>query len=551
MLLLLATLTVFRIIGLVISPLNLHGDEAQYWSWSRSLDWGYFSKPPMIAWLIATTTAMFGNAEWAVRLSTPLIHPLTAYVIFRTGRFLYNARTGFWAAILYFLMPAVWLSSGIVSTDVALLLFWALALNAWTHLRESKDLIWAILLGLAIGLGMLSKYAMLFFLPALIVCIFIDVKTRKALLSSRGLAVIIVAAGLMLPNLAWNAANDFATVGHTAANANINGIPFHPLELLEFWAVQFGVFGPVTMALLIAALLAAKSGKLEKKSLLLSLFIISPLLVISLEALLSRANANWAVTAYVGASLLVAHYGLSAKERLTKRALVVNIMLGIFITLAGLIPALPDALGQANAFKRMRGWPETAQTIAQIIEKKEKYYYSAIAVDNRLVFYDLQYYNLNKDKWPRHIANKDRTDLLYFDALDDLDFMLSPSSQSQLPMITPELIEKLESRPKNRPKRSKTIPKPRFINTPLRMWLHTAHIDNHAEATAALEATNNPYAGPVLVINYYDDYEDELQEDFEKLERLPDIKIDLGGGKFRVLHVWEGYGYTPTTKTDR
>ena len=84
---LLIGLTVLRLASLITSPMNLHGDEAQYWSWSREFDWGYFSKPPMIAWLIGATTSIFGNAEWAVRLSSPLIHPLTAYVIFRTARF--------------------------------------------------------------------------------------------------------------------------------------------------------------------------------------------------------------------------------------------------------------------------------------------------------------------------------------------------------------------------------------------------------------------------------------------------------------------------------
>ena len=51
-LILIGVLLVARVIGLFLSPLNLHGDEAQYWAWSKDLDFGYFSKPPMIAWAI-------------------------------------------------------------------------------------------------------------------------------------------------------------------------------------------------------------------------------------------------------------------------------------------------------------------------------------------------------------------------------------------------------------------------------------------------------------------------------------------------------------------
>ena len=126
---LIGALLVFRMSALFISPLGLHGDEAQYWAWSKNLDWGYFTKPPLIAWVIWSTTSVFGDAEWAVRLSSPLLHSVTAFVIYRTARFAFDARTGFWAAAVYLLMPALWLSSGIVSTDVPLLLCWAMALN--------------------------------------------------------------------------------------------------------------------------------------------------------------------------------------------------------------------------------------------------------------------------------------------------------------------------------------------------------------------------------------------------------------------------------------
>jgi len=52
---------IFRWFIVLKSPLGLHGDEAQYWAWSQNLDWGYFSKPPLIAWVIALPTSLFGN----------------------------------------------------------------------------------------------------------------------------------------------------------------------------------------------------------------------------------------------------------------------------------------------------------------------------------------------------------------------------------------------------------------------------------------------------------------------------------------------------------
>ena len=71
-------ITALRIVALIISPAELGPDEAQYWVWSRTPDFGYFSKPPMIAWVIGLTTSVFGNGEWAVRLGAPLLHLGTA-----------------------------------------------------------------------------------------------------------------------------------------------------------------------------------------------------------------------------------------------------------------------------------------------------------------------------------------------------------------------------------------------------------------------------------------------------------------------------------------
>lgn len=508
-LILLLGLGLVRLIGMYFSPQNLHGDEAQYWAWSRAFDWGYFSKPPMIAWLIGLTTSIFGNSEWAVRISSPLLHPLIAYVLFRTACFVYDARTGFWSVCVYFLMPAVWLSSGIVSTDVSLLLFWVLGLNAVLHMRETPNVKWALLLGLAMGFGMLSKYAMLFFLPALALCIIVDTKSRKAFVSLYGFVVAGVASIIIAPNVWWNTQHDFATISHTAANANLKGIPFHPVELFEFWLSQFGVFGPITMGILILALFVAVRGRLERRTLLLALFVLSPLLVISLEALLSRANANWAVTAYAAGSILVARYGVLYLPGWLKSGVVLNTIVSSVFAVIALSPALTNALGLANSVKRVRGWPQTESMIVEAVKAgHDGRAFSAIATDNRLVFFDLLYYGIETD-----------------------------------------------------------------TGLPLRMWRETSHINHHAEAIASLEASKLE-DGPVLIVNYYRDCEDEpetgfaacidrvhargkltfaekLREDFDRLEKLPPLTLDLGGGKTRKLNLWAGYGYTLTDKAKR
>src|SRR4051794_37947385 len=46
-------------------PIDLAPDEAHYWDWSRHLGWSYYSKGPLVAWLIRAGCGLFGG--WSER----------------------------------------------------------------------------------------------------------------------------------------------------------------------------------------------------------------------------------------------------------------------------------------------------------------------------------------------------------------------------------------------------------------------------------------------------------------------------------------------------
>lgn len=303
-------LTAVRYAVLANEYYPLHGDEAQYWLWSKALDWGYYSKPPLLSWIIAATTSFLGDREFGVRFASPLLHFLTGLVIYRIGEKLYDRRIGFYSALTYGVLPAVGFSALIMSTDVPLLLCWAVGLYAYLRVQEAEARPhWWLVLGGAIGLGMLAKYAMLFFLGGL--GLHLLLWRRDLLRSPRLWAGMAFALLVFAPNIWWNAQNQFATVSHTAANANLGGKLIHPGKLVEFLASQLGVFGPLLFPVLLAAILSGLLLPLIRRRLpderigLLAGFALPPLLVMITVSFLSRANANWAATAYVSASVLV------------------------------------------------------------------------------------------------------------------------------------------------------------------------------------------------------------------------------------------------------
>ena len=110
-LLVVAAVTLVRLLLLALDRYDLSGDEAQYWVWSLSPDLGYYSKPPLVAWIIHASTAIFGSGTFGVRIASPIAHAVTALLLYAIGNRLYGPRVGMWSAILYATLPAVFVRS--------------------------------------------------------------------------------------------------------------------------------------------------------------------------------------------------------------------------------------------------------------------------------------------------------------------------------------------------------------------------------------------------------------------------------------------------------
>jgi 4-amino-4-deoxy-L-arabinose transferase-like glycosyltransferase len=391
-----AGLTALRVAGLVASPVELHGDEAQYWSWSRDLHWGYFSKPPLVAWIAAATTAVFGDAEWAVRLASPFAHAGAALFLMAAARRRWGADAAAWTGLLYVTMPAIWLSASILSTDAFLLLAWSGALWAFERHLERPSWSRALALGALIGLGFLAKYAMIYFVIGLGLLAIVHAETRAALARPSTLAAAAATALLIAPNLLWNATNGFATISHTAANASWSAENFRLDELATFLLHQLGVFGPIPFAVLLWAFVAIARAKADERARWLPLvaFAAPALAIVAVQAFLARANANWAVAAYAAGTILVAAWALErGRARWLAGAVAMHVVVGLVFATAAVSPAFADRIGLANAFKRARGWAETTELVRAVYERGDGGVpYAAVLVDNRLLFHDLEYY---------------------------------------------------------------------------------------------------------------------------------------------------------------
>ncbi len=393
LLILLGLLLGWRILALYFNQTDLFFDEAQYWLWGKEPDFGYFSKPPVLGWIIGAVTGLFGSdSPFVIRLASPLLHMITSIFIFLAARELFDERTGFWSAITFATLPAVSLSSGLISTDVPLLLFWSAALYAFIRLSRDITLPSAWILGAALGLGMMSKYAMVFFgFCAVLYMLFENRPFGLKLLTSKAIIIILGLAFLiLLPNIHWNLNNGLATLSHTADNANWGGTMFHPDKLFEFFGAQFGVFGPILFASLLVILWRHLRGETTEADRMLLWFSVPVILVIMTQAFLSRAHANWAATAYPAATILVTAVFLRLGPwRLFQASLGLHVFIMLAMGLGTIYAASINLPGRADPFYRVLGW----QAFADVTRDKLKAgKYGTILADRRAVAAELIYY---------------------------------------------------------------------------------------------------------------------------------------------------------------
>lgn len=390
-----AALTLFRLVTLAFSNAELFFDEAQYWFWSRELAFGYYSKPPLIAWIIRGATELCGQGEACIRAPSALSHAATAGLVFAIGKQLYDARIGFWSGLVYSTLPGVSLSSSLISTDAPLLFFVALALLAVIKLRTSASWGWGVMLGIAIGFGLLSKYAMGYFILCLALYAVWTSEGRALLRDARLYAALAIAAALIAPNIIWNAHNGFATLKHTADNANLRNSLFHPAEALDFVSGQLGVFGPVLfVALLVYCVnwlrkpqMRAEAGEPER---LLLAFSVPVLLLMSIQALLSRAHANWAAFAYIAATVLITAVLLrQGWRRLFMASMGIHLGIALLIGIGGILAGRAALPGGLDPYTRVLGWRALAETAAN---KARGAGFAAIATDKRALAAELLYY---------------------------------------------------------------------------------------------------------------------------------------------------------------
>jgi membrane-associated phospholipid phosphatase len=281
-------------------PLDLSGDEAYQWTWSKHLALSYYSKPLGIALLQKLGTLIGGDTTFGVRFCSPLIAAVMGFMVLRFLAREAGARTAFWVLVATLATPILCVGSVLMTIDPPLVLCWLWGTIAgWRALQpEAKTRDWLIA-GLAIGLGFLCKYTAALQLVCWMIFFVLQPAARRQLCKTGPWLALGVFALCTLPVIIWNSQNHWITFKHVAGNAQLDK-PWQPtLKYFgEFFGSQAGLLNPVFFIAILWASVAFWKRRVEKPLWLFLACMGSPLFYgYWLYSLHSRVQANWPVAA--------------------------------------------------------------------------------------------------------------------------------------------------------------------------------------------------------------------------------------------------------------
>lgn len=371
----------FALLGLAVVRLTVAGlaplssDEAYYWLWTRPLRLSYFDHPAMVALWIWPGVKLLGDTALGVRLAAVLGSLATSIVIWDAARLAFSSRTAGAVTALWLNAALLFAVSGVVMTpDVPLLFFWALALWALIRLVNGGNRRYFYVLGLALGLGAASKYTIALILPGLAATVLLFPGPRRWLATIHLWLAALLALACTMPVLLWNAENRWASFAKQLGHAFATEIPDPARNLMTFLSGQAGLVTPLVFLFSLWGMgWALLAGWRRRRAdwFLLGAVSLPILVFFTLHTQSGVVQAHWAGPAYLGGMMAAVggfldHPGRRRAGWFRAAPAVGAVMVAVvyFQAATALLPLPP----RIDALKRLGGW----DTLAAAVEMERR-----------------------------------------------------------------------------------------------------------------------------------------------------------------------------------
>jgi len=363
--------------------INLSGDEAYQWVWSKHLALSYYSKPPGIGWIQFAGTRLWGDNDFGVRFFSPLFAAILSWMAMTFLAREIGGRVAFWLLLVVNAVPLLGVGSILMTIDPPLVLCWTWALVAgWRAVQpEGRTRDW-LETGIAMGLAFLCKYSALYLIVCFGIFFWLWRPARWQLRKPGPWLAMGIFLVCSLPVVIWNAQHQWITLNHVAGNAGLYKQWRPTLQYFgEFWGLETALLNPVFFLAALWAAFAFWKFRRERP-LMLYLFCLGWPVFFghALYSFRERILPNWIAPAVPAMFLLAAvywHDRWRAGSRAVKYLLGAGLVVGIFISavmydsdLIGKVAGAPLP-GAMDPLHRVRAWDTVARVVEAEREKVE------------------------------------------------------------------------------------------------------------------------------------------------------------------------------------
>jgi dolichol-phosphate mannosyltransferase len=294
---------------LFVGSVELLPEETYYWNYSRHLDIGYLDHPPLVAWLIRLGTAVFGQSPFGIRCGALFCGVITSVYTYRLTRNLFGESSALAALVLAQVLPYFFLSGLLMTPDTGLTAAWAASLyyleRALVAGRPSAW--WGA--GIALGLGVISKYSIGLLGPVVAAFMLWDAQARRWWLRFEPYAAALIALAIFSPVILWNAEHEWASFAFQTSRRLAEAPRFALHKLL---ASALVLITPTGVLAIILALCAARptvadgNGDARRQWCFLAAAVLIPLAVFALFSLRHEVKLDWTGAPWTAALPLMA-----------------------------------------------------------------------------------------------------------------------------------------------------------------------------------------------------------------------------------------------------
>ncbi len=188
---------------------GFHRDELQFLSDARHLDWGYVSYPPLTPFIERISLGLFGLSLIGLRMFSVIGQAIVILVSGLMARDLGGNRLAQFATALSVALSGLPLFEATEFQYTSFsFLWWALVCWFTIRLLKTENPRWWLAIGAAIGMGLLTKYSVVFFVAGLLLGLLFT-RAHRYFISRWFWAGVAIALVLFLPNIVWLIRHDF------------------------------------------------------------------------------------------------------------------------------------------------------------------------------------------------------------------------------------------------------------------------------------------------------------------------------------------------------